>query len=435
MAERGRILVVTYYLPPKSHIASQRTGGLCKYLSSSDWDVVVLTADHPAEFESPYDVISVDFDDPLLSRLINWYKRSIRPIFSNQENSPSVQSSVESTNSQNLIERVFGPAVHLIRDEFIHYPDNKRLWEDEAVEVGKNYISDHEVSCIISSSGPFTSHRIASRLSIQHDLPWIADYRDRWSQNPYENHTHIRELFERRMEKETIKPASEIVTVSDPIAKDLSNFYERDVNTITHGYDKDRFPDRDLNDQFTILYPGQFYREKRDPEMLFASVSRLLGDKIPTDDLQIEFYGYAQPWVMELADQYGILDSIVNHDFVPQKEILKRERESHCLLSLHWNDSRAEGVYTGKIFEYLGAGRPIAAINPPKVVDQLLAETGAGKSFYKEYKLEEWIYDQYATFQETGKVKYDVDTEAVEKYSQQRMAEKFENIIIENISE
>lgn len=434
MKQKGRVLVVTYYIPPKNHIASQRMNGLCEFLSRFGWDIVVLTADHPTEFESPYEVISTDLNKPALSRLISWYKNKIRPPVSKHDDSTTENSSAEPKNSQNSVERVFGPMVRFLRNELVHYPDDKRLWENNAVEVGEEYIVNHEITCIISSSGPFTSHRIASRLNKHHDIPWIADYRDWWSQNPYKNHTNIRELFEKRMEKKTTKPANEIVTVSEPIAKDLSELHKRNVRTITNGHDKSRFPNRDLRDNFTILYPGQFYRKKRNPEMLFSAISHLLDEKIDPNDIQIEFYGYAEPWVNKLADQYSVQKCISIRDFVPQTEILKRERESHCLLSLHWDDSRAEGVYTGKIFEYLGAERPIAAINPPYVVEQLLEETGAGESFSNDVKLADWIHDQYRTFRETGEVNYEVDPTAVKKYSQQTMAKEFENLIVKNSS-
>ena len=435
MNESGSILIITYYLPPKDHIASQRTGGLCEYLSKSGWDIVALTADHSPTFESSYEIISTDFRSTFLSRLINKYKGETRSDFSNQKKSTSVDSSVETTGYLDLIERILGPPVRFIRDEIVHYPDDKRLWENNAVKTGNNYITNHEVSCIISSSGPFTSHRIASRLSKHHDLPWIADYRDRWSQNPYKNHTSIREFFEKRMEINTIKPANEIVTVSDPIAEDISNIHNKKVTTILNGHDKSRVPDRDLSDEYTILYPGQFYRGKHNPKMLFSAVSQLLDDGIDLSNFRIDFYGYAQPWIKQLANRYQIEEFINDRDFAPQTEILKRERESHCLLSLHWDDPRSEGVYTGKIFEYLAAERPIVAINPPKVVEQLLKETEAGESFYDDEELADWIRTQYTTFQEKGKVNYNKDPESVQKYSQQRMAKKFENLIVKNISE
>jgi len=46
---------------------------------------------------------------------------------------------------------------------------------------------------------------------------------------------------------------------------------------------------------------------------------------------------------------------------------------------LLWNDFKEKGVYTGKLFEYLGARRPILAIGPEdNVAANLIIERSAG---------------------------------------------------------
>ena len=52
------------------------------------------------------------------------------------------------------------------------------------------------------------------------------------------------------------------------------------------------------------------------------------------------------------------------------------QRASTALLFLGWNDPR-EGFLTAKLFEYLGAGRPILGVGPPGgTVSELIAECG-----------------------------------------------------------
>ncbi|MCL5071059.1 MAG: hypothetical protein M1308_09205, partial [Actinobacteria bacterium] len=48
--------------------------------------------------------------------------------------------------------------------------------------------------------------------------------------------------------------------------------------------------------------------------------------------------------------------------YIPFKESVKIQKESSVLLLLEWNHYLAKDVLTGKIFEYIGAKRPILAI-------------------------------------------------------------------------
>lgn len=429
MEHRNQILIISYYLPPKNDIASMRIGGLCNYLSKQGWDIVVLTTDHQANTDRPYEVITTKSPSPIITRFIERYK-DISNYSSPEKNfEPEEKNNKQIRQIKNQIEKLSRPIAHFIRDEIVHYPDRLRLWKDHAIPVANNIVSNRDISCIVSSSGPFTCHQIGSVLCQSHNLPWIADYRDPWTQNPYNSRTFVREAIEKRMEKKVIKPASEVVTVSDPIANILSNLHNRKVKTILNGYNENQHPEGELRNTFTIMYPGQFYKKRRNPEMLFSAVSKLVKNGISHNSIQIEFYGYAKQWIVDLADDYDIRECIRVFDPVDKSTILKRERESHCLLSLHWDSNNSEGFYTGKVFEYLGAKRPIVAITPPDVVNNLLNETNAGESFYDSDSLAYWLRDQYKTFKRTGHVRYDINEKKLQKYSQKRMGREFKRII------
>lgn len=433
MDDKGQILVVSYYLPPKNHIASMRVGGICKYLSELGWDIIVLTADHPTSSNQRYNVVSSEVPKGFVKKAMDKYRAEVSSKGGERGSNEGSQIKTQKATS-NLIKKKFKDVARFLRDEIVNYPDNKRLWCPNGVKQGEKIIENKKISCIISSSGPFTCHRIASQLSTKYELPWIADFRDWWTQNPYRNRTKIRTLIEKRMEIKTINPADQIITVSEPIAEDLSDLHNRNVKAILSGYDSSEYPEVSPIDTFTIIYPGQFYRGKRNPELLFEAVSNLVSKNIiGEENIEIAFYGDLHQWIADLAEQYRIRNCISARERVDKKKVLEEERRSHCLLSLHWDDKRAEGVYTGKIFEYLGAGRPIISITPPPVVEELLANTGAGESFHEVNSLEKWLHNQYHTFQESGEVVYDVNSAERSKYTQLRMAKEFEEIIMSEI--
>ena len=83
--------------------------------------------------------------------------------------------------------------------------------------------------------------------------------------------------------------------------------------------------------------------------------------------------------VRRLAAQYDIQSIVQVNESIPYKEALRAQRQADVLLLLLWNDPREKGVYTGKLFEYIGAGRPILAIGPSdNVAAELIVERKAG---------------------------------------------------------
>ena len=68
------------------------------------------------------------------------------------------------------------------------------------------------------------------------------------------------------------------------------------------------------------------------------------------------------------------------HGYVPYQKSVGIQRVADVLLFLDWTDIRAEGVLTGKLFEYLGSGRPILAIGASKNTEaaRIIADTGCG---------------------------------------------------------
>lgn len=61
----------------------------------------------------------------------------------------------------------------------------------------------------------------------------------------------------------------------------------------------------------------------------------------------------------------------------PSQQSLDIQKRSQLLLILAWDNKKEKGVYTGKIFDYLAAKRPILSIGSSEdVISKLLASTG-----------------------------------------------------------
>ena len=116
---------------------------------------------------------------------------------------------------------------------------------------------------------------------------------------------------------------------------------------------------------------------------------------------------------------------------VPRQLALEKQRESQLLLLLDWDDPQEKGVYTGKIFEYFGARRPILATGGSRddVVARLLDETQAGMHAPTVEDIKNVLEEIYREYKLKGEVVYKGKESEINKYSHRDMARKFAEIL------
>ena len=184
----------------------------------------------------------------------------------------------------------------------------------------------------------------------------------------------------------------------------------------------------DITDKFTITYTGTLYQGKRDPSKLFKAINELISEnKIDKNDINIRFYGKQEDWLYKDIEKYNLKDVTNYYGFVSRNLVVTKQRESQLLLLLLWDNPKESGVYTGKIFEYLAAQRPIIAIGPSVggVVKDLLEETGVGIYTSSIQELKEYLLQCYFEYKAKGRVLYNGRRGQIEKYSQREMARTF----------
>jgi glycosyltransferase involved in cell wall biosynthesis len=316
----------------------------------------------------------------------------------------------------------------------ISYPDPMKGWIPFALKAICQEGRKEKFDAIVSTAHPVSCHVIAHRAKAMLKSPWVADFRDLWTQNAYYAHGRIRRTFEERLEKKTLEGADALVTISEPLAELLRGRYcPKPVHCITNGYDPEEFPARpaELTKTFTITYAGQLYRGKRDPSLLFEVVGELVREGVlARADLRLRFYGPAEDWLSALVEHFGLKEVVEICGVVPRITALDRLRESQLLLLLRWSDPREEGIYTGKVFEYLALRRPILALGgPPGVVLELLAETNAGIHVTSRAGLRQFLVEAYDQFRRSGRVSYAGKESGINQYTHREMARKFAEVL------
>ena len=402
--------VLVIYYKQDAITSTIRLGGLIKYLTDFGWEPIILTNKPSPELDK-FEVITVPYDsNDLIKKL------------------PSPLKNVSSDSS------IFLKFSRYLWNALFSYPDLQKEWYTPALKAVIDSREIQDVDVVISSFPPATSHLIAKTLKEKYGIPWIADMRDLWTQYTYYNYKYFfpRKLREKRLELKTLAEASYLVIVSKPLAKTLEKIHKNPIFVIPNGFDPENVnPGTPLTEKFSITYAGGLWGGKRDPRILFEVINQLkLEDKIDTGDFEINFFGPDEYLLKKLVKNYDLEDIVNINGLVPREEVIERERQSQLLLLLRWDNLHEEGVFTGKIFEYLAAKRPIMSIGyKGGVVDELLEKTNAGVSLNDVDEIKKEIFRAYSEFKSSGEVKYSGIPEEIEKYSHKEMAKEFVNIL------
>lgn len=421
-----KFLYITYYYPPIQAIASMRSWKLTKYIREYGWEPVVLASSSDSQTWG-YPLPDVQVDRLKNNLFLEGVSKDLKERLA-QDTKPLLNQ------TKPIKKKVHKIASFLKRCllEIFAWPDEYTDWRNKAIIRGQEIIANEKIDLILSSAGPFSNHIIASVLSKKTGIPWIADYRDLWTQNSNYHHTKLRRFFERGLEKYTLNKASAVVTVSEPLASELSVFLKKTVFTVTNGFDPEDYSfNIETDSVFSIVYTGVLYEGKRTPALIFEAVRLLLYDnQIQDDKFGIHFYGSDERFLKQLLRGKGIDHLVYLHDSIPLEECIRRQKAATVLLFVNWSDRREKGIYSGKIFEYLAANRPILAFprNHGSVVDSLLERSQAGVLCDTPEEIARVIKECYDTFYSTGYLPFCGIKEEIEKYSRRNQAQQISEI-------
>jgi glycosyltransferase involved in cell wall biosynthesis len=358
-----KVLLVTYWFPPANTMAAIRMGKLAKFLHETGHDVRVLAARSPEDPSLPVEVPEDriirtpywDVDrifDPVVNALRRLVWRLPRP-----RTTKGKSALPETTPSVARPPVVTGLRRHYYA--MIQVPDSHVGWLGYAVRAGRELFKSWRPEIVVASAPPFTCLVIARRLAHALGIPWVAEFRDIWVDNPYNTDPLWRQRIDRVIERRMLKSASGIVTVTPIWSGVLEQQYGLPVATILNGYAEEDLvtpPPPERSTTVSIVYTGAIYPGYRDPSPLFAAIA-LLGDK--RDCVEVVFYGPAAGDVIPLAERHGVADRVVIRPRVSYRQSLTIQAAADVLLLLQWNNVKDEGNIPGKFFEYIGARRPI----------------------------------------------------------------------------
>lgn len=427
-----RVLIITYYWPPSGGSGVQRWLKMSKYLPQYGWQPVIYTAD---DAEYPVEDLSLEKDIAPETEVI---RRKIVEPYSFYKKFLGIKKDVkvkagfinEGKKKSSWKENI---SVWLRGNVFI--PDARCWWIRPSVRFLKKYLETNPVDAIISTGPPHSMHLIAKELHEKFNIPWIADFRDPWTDIDFYNDLRLTKWADRKhhqLEMSVLSSANEVVTVGNHCAQGLKSISGRNVKVVPNGYDFDAEMlknDNRLTEKFTLSHIG-IIGANRNPVSFWEIVKELTQDKAFADALNIRLIGQIDKSVVDGIKANGIERYVDIIPYIPHSEVLKKQTESQVLLLFINDTPNAKGVLTGKLFEYMASGRPILSIGPSDGdTASILQETQTGVciDFDDKEKMKAELLSLFNKYRNNEL--HTSHNETVKRFSRENLTSEYVNIL------
>lgn len=431
-----KVLIITYYWPPTGGAGVQRWLKFSKYFRQFGWEPVIYTPSNP-DFPINDNTLLKDVPADLtilktqITEPYDIYRKIMRKKKTETVNQGFLSEGKENTFLQS--------AMIWVRGNFF-IPDARKFWIKPSIVYLSDYIQKNRIDAVISTGPPHSMHLIAMGLKQKFNIPWIADFRDPWTQIDFYSQLKLSSFADakhKKLENQVLTQANKVVTVSPSCAKDLEKLGNRKVDVITNGFDTDDFSsaaigvDSKIADGFMFHHTGALNKD-RNPYTLWKVLGDLCKENIELKkDLILKFTGKTDAIVFEHLKQQGLEANFQKLEYMPHSEVVKSMVQSPILLLPLNNTPNNAGVLSGKLFEYLAAKRPIFGVGLPNAdAASILQETQAGVMVdfddyegTKKHVLS--LYDQYKS--NTLKIQ----SNSIDKYSRENCAGSYAKFLNE----
>jgi glycosyltransferase involved in cell wall biosynthesis len=426
-----KVLIISYYWPPSGGAGVQRWLKFVKYLRDFGWEPIVYTPENP---ESPETDESLFKDIPenltiLKNRIWEPYLAYKR--FMGRGRDEKIQAAfLNEKKSNHLAENI---SVWIRGNFFI--PDARKFWIKPSVRFLEKYLDKNPVDLLVSTGPPHSMHRIGQMVAGKLNLPWIADFRDPWTDIDFYNDLRLSKWADRKhhkLEREILESASAVITISSSMAEAFNIIYKRKYDVITNGFDADDIiPSTNLiiDKKFSIAHIGSLV-SSRNPLVLWEALKSIVDlDSDFRNDLEIKFVGRVDISVLNSVEKYGLTGFINKIEYLPHAEVIQVQQKSQVLLLLINQTPNSKSILTGKFFEYLAARRPILCVGPTNGdAAAIMKETNSGlmADFKDVQTIKENILTYYKLYK-SGKLLS--ESRNIEKYSRKELTKSLSEIM------
>ena len=156
---------------------------------------------------------------------------------------------------------------------------------------------------LMTTSAPYSAHIVGALARRITGVPWVADFRDEWSQNPELDQPEFLKRWSRRVERSIVSTCDHVIVTTDGARITRA---EGKQTTITNGVDPADLQGAmpvSSSATLTLSFIGSLYGDRNCREVLVAL--RRLSEQGTIDPDRVEFRVVGNAWVDDLAQIAG----------------------------------------------------------------------------------------------------------------------------------
>ena len=425
---KKKILIISFAYPPSTLVASYRPLSWARGLSEGGFEPTVLTRHWNGSEKKSKEIeksnllsTSIDIKDGI---------RTIRLPYNNENYIAHLQKS--------FVKKIKNTILNVIDYSTSLNPYNFA----EIKNFLKSHLEEETYVYVIVTTPPMQYLKLGYWIQKNYKIPFWADFRDYLYlfdtiANTLSKASNVEKFIKKIQVKQTRKylsAATVLSSVSYPIMDDLKIKTPIKKVQILNGYNKEDFIfDNEVNPpigMFTISLLGTIY-EKQNINFMLEAFNLFIKDK--KEYVQINFVGTGSDEIIKKK----ILDNLSYKNlsitgWQPKNKATECLKYSHVLYYIGWENLK--GIYSGKIFEYLGAKRNILVGPSDKdVVEKLINDTKSGKAVSSVKEMVLVLNNWYREWELNGFIDYKGDAEKIDFYTRRSQAKIVAQILNEII--
>ncbi len=380
------LLLVSHFFPPMGGGGVQRVTKFVKYLAPNGWRTTVVCG-RPEDYWMRDETLAREV--PESARVMATAAASGLSLLRRARGGrgPDAGTSARSARGFGILRKA--AAWFLVPDSYLG-------WRPFALRAARDVLRDDPPDALMSSGPPETNHLVAATLHRESGTPWLADFRDPWfALHLYPAPTAWHRARHRKMEAEVLREADCVVATTTWLRDLLRERApgKREIYVIRNGYDPDDFVDVENAAQqsgatrgnsatkpvLRLAHTGMLTLTRsargllEGLQQLYARRPELRGT------VQLDLVGSRESDNDAWVERLGLRDDVRLRGYVSHREAIAAMRQADVLVLVKHTEPRYRGLIPGKMYEYLGAGRPILGLVPESEAADLLRGLGCAE--------------------------------------------------------